>query len=618
MGKCPWNFIIILEVLNPKKMKIYFRIILFVCFSLSFQLKSQKPGLINTTRSNIKNEATPLGNSQENTFDVKNKNQLNKVSNKKLYTLKQDEKLFSEESFINISSLGEQYEFITVLNNLYYIHVSGKDFGPFASPPKRISPMKYFCQTLNKTNNNYEFNYLDLTTGKSAGPYQSAEFWSYLKNSEPNGYYYQKNDLFYVKIFGQPADLGPYEQVNLLILAKGRSEFTYKKDGGFYVYNNGRSTGPYKDLQLTYSDCSYPVYTYKQSDNNFFISINYKTFGPYSTQPQFCYSKAKNDSKFFIYEANGNYKGYYILKDGSKIPGNEPYDNTSIVFSTGDKTWIRLEKPNVMKAKSEGKKINCNSSAAWNITYSDGKTFGPANIGDEYSSFAYLENEIAIAAINPPMFDCDVNTGTTKNISEKNSLYIIGKNGVEGPIDDINGTAKQAESGKSKYGFVVDKELYFDKKKTGIKDIFDFKFTDPSKNDNWYAISRTSGNDSLTLYINGKKTRTINFKKGQFENIFINSESDYSYTYRVDNSVYFKSANSNSEFGPFENLSLNNSAPLTLVSKKTIGFIANYTNVIINGVDAGEGTALICNQKTGTFSWLSTDGKTISMSTIKP
>ena len=148
------------------------------------------------------------------------------------------------------------------------------------------------------------------------------------------------------------------------------------------------------------------------------------------------------------------------------MSGNELYDNTAIVFGTGDKTWVRLEKPNVIKAKNEGKKLNCASGAAWNITYSDGKTFGPANIGDEYSSFAYLENDIAIAAMNPPRFDCDVNTGNTKNISDKNSLYIIGKNGVEGPINYINGTAKQAESGKSKYGFVIDNELYFDKKKS--------------------------------------------------------------------------------------------------------------------------------------------------------
>ena len=578
---------------------------------------AQKPAIINTTRSHVKNIAAPMKPIQENSLITKSTNPNSTVSKKTIYTLKPEEKLYMEESFISFSAIGEQCEFTTILNNQFFLHTNGKDFGPFRSAPWRISPMKYICQSKNIADNSYETWYIDLSTGKKTGPFQRIEYWSYLINPNPNGFKYQKNDNFFVRVFGRPTDLGPYDQVNLLILSDTRTEFVYQKDDDFYIYNNGNSTGPFKNLQMAYSESAYPTYSYQEKNGKYFISLQNKSFGPFNSMPQYCYSSAKNDPKYFISEPNGIYKGYYLLKDGSKVPGNDPGDLTSRVYNFEPGSWIKLEKTDIIKAKSEGKTINCSSNAPWNVTLSEGQQFGPITIGDEYGNACFSENDFLMVAANPPTMGCDLITGKSNINSGKSSYYFLSKKGLEGPIDDTKGLIKKASSGKSKSGFIINNKLYIDKKFTGLDNVYDFNFANPSVSDNWYACVKAATNDSIHLYINGNKVHSISSQGSTYDFVSVNTSSDFCFSYTVNQSFYFKSSFSK-EFGPYEKLYLYYNAPIMLPEKKAIAYIANYTDIIINGQNKGEGTALTCNYKNKNFHWMSTDGKTILFNSYRP
>ncbi|MFN5460082.1 MAG: hypothetical protein ACK5AY_09235 [Bacteroidota bacterium] len=565
----------------------------------------QRP--INTTRSNIKNltnaPVTVAGSSTKKT----------------IYNLKPDEKLYTDESFINLTSNGEQIEFSTFIGDKYFLHTNNKDFGPFSIPPKRIASMKYICTNFSEDGQSSNVYYLDLITGKKTGPFQSIENWCYI-NSGPNtqGYYYQKNNQFYVTVIGQAKDLGPYESVSLIKLAKSETEFIYKKNSEYFIYSNGKNIGPYKEMQIYYDEKSInPIYTYQDMNKKYYVTMNKKTFGPFESQPQFCYSKQTNNPKFFLYEKNGIYAGYFLLKDGTKIPGNDPNDQTSMIFSLGEGKWLKLEKTELIKAKSEGKNIYCSSFAPWYISNSSGYQFGPANVGDQYSSFCFTDDDIIFVAANPPRTDCDIIKNKSINNNSKSSYYFIDKNGTEGPIDEAYGKINQSDRGKTKTAFIINDRLYINKKFAGLSNIQSFKFTNPEKNDNWYAVAKNLKGDSLDLYINGDKVQSIPSYNTYFGNIFINSNSDFSYSYTIDQSSFFKSSFTKL-LGPFQSVNIYNEPPKFLETKKILGFIANYTNIIIDGVDKGEGTALVCNQKSGVFNWLGTDGKTVNLYTYKP
>ena len=579
----------------------------FFLFTVLFYnvLIAQKPaGIIITTRSNVKQLVST----------TKSKSSPTKV----IYNLKPGETLYSEESFINFGAGSEQVEFCTMLNENYYLHGNDKDIGPLIAPPRRLAPLKYSCTVFREDNNTYEYYYVDVSTGKKAGPFEELESWSYLRNTKPNGYFYRKNEKYYVSIFGAATDLGPYESVNLIILTKERTEFVYKKNGAFYMYRNGSNQGPYQDLQLAYSQDANPVYFFKQGDENYFISMNNKIIGPIKSPPQFCYSRADFNPKYYYYEKNDIYDGYYILNDGSKVPGNPPSENTSMVYSVGQGNWIKLEKTELIKAKSQGKKINCSSSGAWSIQTSDGRNFGTANVADEYSSFCFGKDEVNFVAVMPPKTECDVQTGKSKNNSTRSSYYIIGKNGPSAPLEEVNGTVKRSDMGKSKTAHIINDKLYVNNKFTGISNIYDFSFTDPSNNDFWYAISKPTVGDSLILYINGNKVQSIPGSNGFYSFININTNNDYSYLYQYGGTTVYLKISGQKPYGPYESVLLNNGQLVKLDAKKSFGYISNYTTITIDGVNRGEGTALSVNQKTGTYHWISANDKTISINSYKP
>ncbi|MBC7864596.1 MAG: hypothetical protein IAF38_16600 [Bacteroidia bacterium] len=538
---------------------------------------------------------------------------------KTIYTLKPGETLYQQEASLSFSHNATSCEFITLLNEKFYLHIDNKPaLGPFSEIPYRWKNDPFY-QIRNTTaqGKHEEFLYF-IKTGEKMGPYQFINFPNdyYYNNIIPfKGFIYIKNNQSFVKIFGTAKDLGPYDEIRTQVSPSSKSKvcFTYVKDSMTYIYRDGKISGPYKDYHR-----EDPYFSYKAA-NGYYVSMDEKVFGPYKERPGCVEDHAKRTYNYLIKEENGIYDGYLLLEDGSKVPVADEAYNLFFFYNLPDNSWMKIEQTAMIKARKDGNLPECSDYASWNIYYSNGKSYGPFTIKG-WPDIIFNGKDVFIGIQDPPKYDCDVVSGKLKLNKEPYKACVFSKGEKSGPLDVqsdiINLGDFNFKAGKTKIAFVNNRKLYIDKTYSGLDNVHEFKFEWGS--DNWYAVTVSKARDTAIIYRNGKKISIITVPEFYLQ-YFEFTGNDYELHYTSNNLNYLKLSSVSKEFGPFEKPLPWQCKYIISKDKKHFAFIKNYTKIIVDGKDIGtEGFSLSSNDKEGTFHWVSIDGQNIILHNYDP
>ena len=298
-----------------------------------------------------------------------------------IYTLKKGEELDTQEAEITFSGNGTNYEFVTELNDKYYLHSNKFHVGPYNRTPRKIGKGIYILENIEwndfKLVRDEEY-ILDIKTGKKSGPYQNiTTFYNYNEGDENQDgaldgdeqlfsslLSYESKGKTFLRNLKTNSTLGPYDSVLAFAPQKSSIDFVYKNAGNFYVSLSGKINGPFMKFNQVYSQYKYFwILTDQSGKAN--VVVNHEMIGTINNLNEMNSYRINNFygaySTLFISEKNGIYPGYFYLSNGQKVPGDNSESELSYVFETTNKGWVKLEATDAIR-KKDRKSTRLNSS----------------------------------------------------------------------------------------------------------------------------------------------------------------------------------------------------------------------------------------------------------------
>jgi hypothetical protein len=216
--------------------------------------------------------------SAQNTIRIRPPHQIEHI-----YTLKEGEHFFRKESKLDFKFDGVNYSFQTTLKGKHYLHEKGKTKKTLFSNKDQIwyHPNRYKnCQISKK---DHLLTVKHNASGKSYGPFQWGRFVyneklkpvrsnsNYTTASDLNAFYYYTLDNsdttiavsrrardYFIVIPGKEP-LGPFKEAAIYKANGEELIYSYRQNGGEYLYENGAIYGPYEDLIYTTGNGEHPT-----------------------------------------------------------------------------------------------------------------------------------------------------------------------------------------------------------------------------------------------------------------------------------------------------------------------------------------------------------------------
>jgi hypothetical protein len=530
-----------------------------------------------------------------------------------IYTLKNGEEIYTEETFITFTSNGTRYEITTELNDKYYIHTNKAHFGPYDFPPGRFSNGRYLVTKFSKDSTARICFLLNINDGTKLGPFENLRPY-FDNNYNLLGYEYDKNEKSYLCFTKSNRTIGPFDQIysncydEKVMLSE---DIFYQVGDAVYRNNKGKISAPMHNFK-SYFVAGTETYSYGDEKSGFLVMMDNKVLGPYKnlmvSEHRSILSYYVLVSPYFIKEPNGIYDGYALLSSGVKVPSNAPEGELSYVIELEDKSWIKLEKTDAIKAAHYNWKKSPQNSG-WYIHYSNGTSFGPFAMKDTYNSIRSSKSGIYFL-----VSDFQKNTSSGYNNSIKGEDIFVFSNGKKYlfPKSPDPDAAIELYANDKNWFALKNGKLLHNGECSPLKNVRSVRFS--FRSDDWYAITNSVQNDSSDIYKNGLKIKTIKGKNAELQNVQTVANGGCILNLKINGwptGYYF---NGKTEIGPQQNEIMD---PVIL-NKRHIGFIENYTNVVINGKDKGEGAVLTGNEVSGTFHWMSTESNKVYLHSCDP
>jgi hypothetical protein len=548
-----------------------------------------------------------------------------------VYTLRKGETLINEEAEITFSGNGTNYEFVTELNQKYYLHSNKFHLGPYNMIPRKLKSGLYLLSNIKWEEDKIVFDeeYLfDINTGKKLGPYKNVELCfdysdNLLANNSDEMYvvpyvYYEKNGKSYYRDLKNNTTQGPYDSLVDYSVKNGIKTLVYKNQGLYYVSIGDKVSGPFVSYNYNYSQ---RTKSWILTDKSGKKSLLYKDkiSGPYSSKLESFDDDLSfrnfygSNSNLFIEEKNGIYAGYYLLLNGQKVPGTNSEGDLCYVFETPSNGWVKLEATDVIRKNQQlTKRINP-SEHPWYLYYSNGSSFGPFKIENLMEAVKYMNNQILFVVKDFPSKQYAAN-----NSISSNNIFVIadGKKMLQLPIRNSKSKCEFFNS-TNDWALFFDGKVYLNGNELRLQNVASFQFVYGSNS--WFALEQPIDIDSSYLVLDGKRIRSFGDERIRLEFLTFITDKIYYYGYQLNGWSYERLSSQKEDMGPFDSFSYGGrSNSFVWLKNRHLAFVQDYTNIVINGKDKGKGTALTGNEVTGYYHWMSVDSKNIYLHGFQP
>lgn len=536
---------------------------------------------------------------------------------KVVYTLKENEDVFLDESNIHFINNITNYEFTTRIDNAYYLHSSNDKKGPlryFPQPTKKRyakgfkdpNQRKYQCVA-----NNDKFNIVDrsgkILQKNVLSPITSLEYLYLNPNLEDlNGYAFisSNNMKWYCKVDNPDMLYGPFDILQLYSLSKSKVFFSYRTEKGFYIRINETAYGPYEEIKIhnPYAEGTYD-FSYR-NEKGWYIYLG-KNYGPFKEKPIYSHSRFA-----YIKEAYDNYPGYFLLQSGIKIGAYDNFDANNFFYFPSTNTWIKFEKK-ALNAPPQNKTfynrptyyLTSNLFAGEKGPYHLPENYTRGAFG-EYNSF-YSSGIVQQSGNNPQKFTLILNeTDDQGQISYRKYLLTSDLN-LYGPFEELKAITYVGSS----LWFVAGKDhtLFKDNVQQKFKNVESFGMNESGK------ISMKIKEDSLvTLYEDFQPI--FKYKEQKYFTIAKKYDDGYYLLDDIHGDISIQIPKKNRTIGPF---SVNGAEDIILNKDASHFAVNSWSEITIDHKAYGSGFSLCYSNTNNSYHWFSLEGRNVILHTYE-
>ncbi|MBI2119355.1 MAG: hypothetical protein HYT97_06990 [Elusimicrobia bacterium] len=274
------------------------------------------------------------------------------VKNQESYVLidgKNEYGPFQKVEYYSIDQEG--WRFLNIKDKTFFVHVNGKEFGPFPAPGVKEF---LFLPTFEVIGKNWSVTYLNedyswnlVINGKLFGPFREESYQPGSLTLSNNGYgfIFKKNNEWYYQINGKEKKAGENEDQEYKILKEDYSKsfsketnqepsysisiqpYLIAKEKNNYVALKGITYGPFATIKeeafLTPTYWAFS-YTKELNSDHHYVMINGKEYGPFS----------EDDFRFMRLQVTPTHWGFEMEKENQLFlvfDGQEygPYDTVN-------------------------------------------------------------------------------------------------------------------------------------------------------------------------------------------------------------------------------------------------------------------------------------------------
>ncbi len=496
----------------------------------------------------------------------------NKHSKELIHTLKEGEYLGRGESKIMIDKNAVGYEFIiensTRRSTTYK---NGKKLGEF--PNYHFSSDESWISDIEI--NGQKKYYLNYKSGKKIGPYDYVNSISNYSDVKSLDYRYENEGKTYIYVNKENKTYGPYDKVDLQNFSNENINFRYLIGTEWFIYQNGKITGPYKDYRVPYlPDKNMPFYyTFKNEENEWKVFYKEVLDFSFNSSPEVTIFE---NGKIMLKgsEINGSGGEYYFI-DGKKYPAKykdkEIYSN-----SIGDILRVNV---NRISSKEE---------------LEDSIFIENKYIRSYKTSYMYKRNCKKSLYFNVFFIDKTEVTKDNIYIYKKNEFVFVGKE------NDFNEGDFYLAGNDFIYLRKTDNTLIINGKESQHKNVFYLNYDNYPEE---VIMGKKVGKYDV-FYLNGKE---LSYEEIQKKKLYIEwyNIKGKPFTFETINEKTFVSPkNSTKKFGPVRE----NNKFVFSKNNEHYGECNDRTmEIFIDGKLFSPGFCLTYNANTNAFHWLSLD-----------
>ncbi|MES2589530.1 MAG: hypothetical protein V4622_11175 [Bacteroidota bacterium] len=499
----------------------------------------------------------------------------NKHSKVLIHTMKENEFLARGESKIMVKTNGADYEFILQESNSrgFTTYRNGKNLGKF--PDMHYSDDKtWLSYEMKGDKKMYTLNY---KSGKKVGPYDYISSIINSSNTDNLDYRYELDNKTYIYVNEQKKTFGPYDNVSIHEFSKNNINFSFSQNSQWFYYENGKITGPFKDIRVPYfsNKAQDFFYTYRNMNNEWKVFYKKELDLSFQSNPDVT---ILDNGKIMVKgtEFNSNDYQSYAFIDDKKYP-YQSYKNEVYTNSFGDVLTVKI-----------GQNLSYENQI--DSIFSENKY-----IGSFRTSYMYRAN-----CKNSDYFKVFF---IEQSSNENKKVFIYKKNGEfvnVGTKNEINESEFYLAGDDYYYIRNSDKTLIKNGKETEHKDVFYLNY---EKYPEEVIMGKTLGKYDV-FYRNGKEMTYEEVKK---LNLYIDWRNikgkDYTYE-TINEKLYAVPKNSSKKFGPVKKYN-----PLVF-SKNNEHYgecDERQMQVFIDGKLFSSGFSLTYNPNNNAFYWMSMD-----------